>query len=95
MRRHPPPAVPDEGSARAGLSEAGGPVEGAAKIHLRFWLRPVDTLNMDANKPESGTLLELATKLEGDEDQMREALLNGYMLTGNFKGHEAEMVEAR
>lgn len=48
---------------------------------------------MDANKPESGTLLELATKLEGDEGQMREALQNGYTLTGNFKGHEADLME--
>ncbi len=50
---------------------------------------------MEASQPGSGTLLELVTKLEGDEDQMREALLNGYTLTGNFKGHEAELMEAR
>lgn len=49
---------------------------------------------MDTKQTSSGTLLELATKLEGDEDQMREALQNGYQLTGNFKGHEAEMMEA-
>ncbi len=44
---------------------------------------------------ECGTLLELATRLEGDEDLMQEALQNGYQLTGNFKGQEAELMEAR
>ena len=53
---------------------------------------------MTSTKTETenaGTLLALATKLEGDEDLMRQALENGYQLTGNFKGHEAEMMEAR
>lgn len=40
----------------------------------------------------SGTLLELATRTEGDEQAMVEALREGYELTGNFKGREHELL---
>ena len=40
----------------------------------------------------AGTLLELATRLEGNEAAMIQALRNGYTLTGNFRGHEADVV---
>jgi hypothetical protein len=42
--------------------------------------------------PDSGTLLELTTLLAGDLPSIRLALTTGYRLTGNFRGHEAEVV---
>jgi hypothetical protein len=40
----------------------------------------------------TGTMLELAVLTGGNETEMVAALLAGYELTGNFKGHEAEVV---
>ena len=73
--------------------------ESHLKIKLMFSGGSVDKCNMTATKTETetecGTLLALATKLEGDEELMMAALENGYQLTGNFKGHEAELIGAR
>ena len=39
-----------------------------------------------------GTLLELTVRVGGDEAAIVAELLAGYELTGNFKGHEAEVI---
>ena len=40
----------------------------------------------------AGTLLDLVWKLGGDEEAARESLRDGYSLTGNFRGHEADVI---
>jgi len=40
----------------------------------------------------AGTLLELATACAGDEAAIICALQSGYSLTGNFKGHESDVL---
>ncbi len=62
-------------------------------MQVAYSIQPKPIVHAAGAAPAAGTLLQLVWSLEGDEQASREALHDGYRLTGNFRGREADVLE--